>query len=338
MKKIVELKPVKETTQEYEVAEARIKLWLKRELYHPILAAFKMPMGILNDSTRINSALLRAISMGRVTYKDGVFSGQFNGGISRELKTLGAKFDRLRGVFKLPLDQIPYGIRSAFISADTKFRSKISEVDQLIARIVPEEIARNLKLSDVFEQSVWKVEKDFQQSIKNITVAPQLSETAVKSLGIEYETDMQRDIKGWTEESIVRLRKYVQETIFAGNRYDAMIDTIQKDFQVSANKAKFLARQETKLLMTKFKEVRFRDSGVSEYKWHCVVGSKLHPVRPRHKALSDASKNKTKDNPDGKIYRFDDPPITTEPGQPVRYNNPGEDFNCRCVAIPLVRF
>ena len=36
---------------------------------------------------------------------------------------------------------------------------------------------------------------------------------------------------------------------------------------------------------------------------------------------------------DGKIFEFANPPITNEKGD---RNNPGEDWQCRCEAIPIV--
>lgn len=101
---------------------------------------------------------------------------------------------------------------------------------------------------------------------------------------------------------------------------------IQDSYDVSANKAKLLALQETSLLMGKFKQVRYADSGVQEYRWGCVAGTKNHPVPPWHKAL------------EGKIFRWDGPPITSKLGEPVHRSNSGEDFNCRCFARPIVRF
>ena len=59
------------------------------------------------------------------------------------------------------------------------------------------------------------------------------------------------------------------------------IGAIQKSYGVTANKAKFLARQETKLLTTTLKEVRYVDAGVTKYKWKSVTGTAAHPVRPR---------------------------------------------------------
>lgn len=123
----------------------------------------------------------------------------------------------------------------------------------------------------------------------------------------------------------MKLRKQVMAAAFRGNRYDALVKTIQRSYGVTVSKAKFLAHQETNLLMAKFKETRYTDAGIVEYRWRCVTGSKLHPVRPSHKAL------------DGKIFRFDDPPITTPPSEAPRRNNPGEDYGCRCTAVPVVR-
>ena len=92
---------------------------------------------------------------------------------------------------------------------------------------------------------------------------------------------------------------------------------------MSQRKAKFLASQETRLLTSKLKEVRYKDVGIDEYIWQTVKGTPEHPVRPMHKKLN------------GTKQRFSSPPITNEKGQ---RNNPGEDYRCRCVARPIVKF
>jgi len=142
----------------------------------------------------------------------------------------------------------------------------------------------------------------------------------------DWANNMDLYIQKFTEEQIKKLRKDIQQQVFKGNRRETMVKKIQDSYKVTANKAKFLARQETSLLMAKFKESRYTSAGVTHYKWRCVAGSKLHPVRPSHKRL------------DGKTFTWQDPPITTEADEPVRRNNPGQDYNCRCTAIPIVRF
>ena len=87
--------------------------------------------------------------------------------------------------------------------------------------------------------------------------------------------------------------------------------------------------------MAKYKETKYVAAGVPEYRWGCVKMPhqsspqaiyKPGDVRYSHGIL------------EGKIFSWNNPPITTPPGEPERRNNPGQDYNCRCFAIPIVRF
>ena len=80
---------------------------------------------------------------------------------------------------------------------------------------------------------------------------------------------------------------------------------------------------ENYLYVTKLKETIYTDAGVPKYKWGTVVGSPGHEVRHSHAILK------------GKIFRWDNPPVVNEKGD---RKNPGEDFGCRCFAIPIVEF
>ena len=109
----------------------------------------------------------------------------------------------------------------------------------------------------------------FEESIRNITVAPQLSQESRNRLAREWKNNLDLSINEFTQKEIIALRKNMQATVFAGNRYGSAIQTIKKSYDVTQNKAKFLARQETGLLMAKFKELRYSEIGVKEYKWRC---------------------------------------------------------------------
>ena len=60
-------------------------------------------------------------------------------------------------------------------------------------------------------------------------------------------------------------------------------------------------------------EFRQRGAGITKYKWST---SRDGSVRPEHKTNN------------GKIFNWDRPPAKT--------GNPGFDYNCRCVAIPIL--
>jgi SPP1 gp7 family putative phage head morphogenesis protein len=58
-------------------------------------------------------------------------------------------------------------------------------------------------------------------------------------------------------------------------------------------------------------------SGIEYYTWRT---KRDNLVRSRHQEL------------EGRIFRWDDPPMLEFP----RYGNPGDDFGCRCVGVPVV--
>lgn len=326
----VELKPIKETTEDFEACERRIKELFKAEIYFPLLASLTLTKTTLTNEDEEN-ALIAALRSGRITFYRGAFAGKFNAAISKELKRLGARFDKRTATFKILVSELPMEVRHTISASEYRFIEKMAGIDRKLAQIVPEQIAAKLKVADLFDRTLWKTDQAFRQSVKGITVSPELPPEQRKKIADEWQQNMELWIKDFTEKEIVQLRTNLQKAIYSGNRYESTISTIQKSYGVSANKAKFLARQETSLLMTKFKQTRYQAAGVNEYKWGRVAGTPAHPVRPRHKELAAASER-------GTIYRWDAPPVSTAPGEPERRNNPGQDYNCRCFAKPIVRF
>lgn len=318
--KTIELKPIKESTEDYEAMEARIIALLKKYIYLPLVAELKAPTSVLQNSL---SDVADAIKSGRINFYRGNFSGRFNSRISQELKKLGAQWGRKQGTWKIPLSSLPSDIRTAIAASEDRFKRSLQNIDTKLSQILPEEIADKIKLDDLFDTTLWKVNEDFKKSVKGITVAPELTTADRKRIASEYTNNLKLYIKDWTDKAVKDLRKEMQERVFTGLRYESAVQIIQKSYGVSQNKAKFLARQETSLLMTKFKQVRYEAAGVKEYKWGCVTGSANHPVRPMHKAL------------EGKVFSWNNPPVTSENGD---HNNPGQDYNCRCFARPIVRF
>jgi len=320
MKEIV-LKPVPPSSEKYEEVEAALVNLMREEIYLPILKSLK------SNATLKNSIedLISAIDSGRITFHRGEFRGRFSSRVSKELKARGAIWKN--GAWKINLHKLPITVRSAIQTSEIEFKRAIGRIDEMLAKKLPEEIADKINLEKIYDSTLWKAEKDFKISVKGVIVPPDLTKEQRKAISEEYTHDMQRYIKEWSEKEIVRLRKEVQEQIFVqGNRRESIEALVKTRYDVSKSKAKFLARQETSLLMAKFHETRYKSAGIEEYKWVAVPGTKLHPTRPAHKAL------------DGKTFRWDDPPITTAPGEPIRRNNPGQDYNCRCSARPIVRF
>ena len=104
---------------------------------------------------------------------------------------------------------------------------------------------------------------------------------------------------------------------------------IQKEYSLTLRKAQLLARDQVSSLNAQISKMQQQDAGCTKYRWSTSKDSR---VRDCHRAL------------EGKIFNWDDPPEmwyeTKSRGRVStgRRCNPGEDYCCRCVAIPVFDF
>ncbi len=325
MNDVIQLAPVKESIDDYDEIEKRIITAFRKIVFLPLMREMEAKGGDRFENAR-RSALEVAIGSGKVRLQAGQFSGRFGAEVTKELRSIGAVWDKATATFRIHLSLLEPEIRAAVAASEARFQERLKRIDAQLAKNLPLEISESIKTADLIDSSLWKTDRDLRKTLKQITVLPQVSAEARQKIADEWSGNLDLWIKDFTAEEIAKLRKQIERNAFSGNRYEEIVASIKRSYGVTQAKAKFLARQETSLLLTKFKETRYTEAGVHEYKWGCVAGSKNHPVRPSHKRL------------EGKVFRWDDPPITTEPGEPTRRNNPGQDFNCRCYAKPIVKF
>ena len=166
---------------------------------------------------------------------------------------------------------------------------------------------------------------------------------AVKdTLGIDLLDDYYKGefydeaIRRWISENILKIKSLPTETL--GNMRQIILDSyvkgksirdIQKDIQeaynVSKRYAQLLARDQIATLNAQITKQQQQDAGCKKYKWSTSHDSR---VRDCHRSLN------------GKTFSWDDPPemwYETKSGRVYtgRHCHPGEDYCCRCVAIPV---
>lgn len=329
----IELKPIKEDQSYQDLINNKILKLFIQELYSPLLSILNEPIKSIKNS-RINN-LERALLDNRVYYAEGQFFGKFNSYISKELQSLGAKWNPKNNSYKLEESKVPITIRGVIALSKNKFDEKLKQIDKKLEELSPQRISEQLNISKILDKNLFTIEKDFAQSIKNITVEPQLTDEQREKIAVEWQNNLRLYFKKYvSEEQIPKLRQIVQDNVYSGIRRENLIKSFQENYGVSYNKAKFWAHQETNLMMAKYKESKYVAAGIPEYKWACVhmphqksPNSVYKPgeVRYSHGIL------------EGKIFSWNDPPITTAPDQAQRRNNPGQDYNCRCFAIPILR-
>lgn len=104
-----------------------------------------------------------------------------------------------------------------------------------------------------------------------------------------------------------------------GQRHEVLAKRIEERFGVSESRAALIARDQTAKLNAAVTKVRQTEAGIVEYTW---LSARDERVRDRHKELN------------GTRQRWDSPPIVDK--KSGRRGHPGEDIQCRCVAVPVI--
>jgi SPP1 gp7 family putative phage head morphogenesis protein len=148
-----------------------------------------------------------------------------------------------------------------------------------------------------------------------------------KKASIKVEPAIAKMVPKWRHENVglvrtmfdderTKLEKLLADG--AGRRFETLARDIEQRFEISTRHAELIARDQTNKLNSRISQGRMAAAGITTYRWTTAGDER---VRPLH------------DDLDGEVFDFDDPPVTNDDGDT---NNPGEDYQCRCVAFPIL--
>lgn len=283
-------------------------------------ASVAAKLEITNAAGSPGVALKEALRSGRVQYGNGIFSGKFSSAITRELRALGAVFDKRERVYKLDLAKVPdfakaeaalYQAKAKKAYADIK--RKLNEIEANLPDIVGAAKINALPTTE-------RIESGWKKSARALEVMPELTPGARHAMADAYSTNMKLWVKKFSKEMIVDLRQTVEQNARQGYRFDKLVDGIKSKYKTTDSKAKFLAAQETRIFMSEFREQRFSQAGVTEYVWDGTMDIR---ERKDHKLLQ------------GRRFSYANPPIVDR--ATGRRANPGKDYGCRCIDRPILR-
>lgn len=112
---------------------------------------------------------------------------------------------------------------------------------------------------------------------------------------------------------ITRLKGVVTQAVGSATRSTEIEAQVREALGVGRGRAKLIARDQIAKLNGNLTQVRQEASGVDEYIWSTSLDER---VRPSHRSK------------EGKRFRWDSPPSDT--------GHPGHDYQCRCVALPIL--
>ena len=318
----IKLRPV----YDYDKYHEHILQVLEFELYYTIFKPLMDILGVeakeveVRSASRWNkagSALERAIKAGTVSYADGYFLGSFNAQIGKELRTMGATFDSRRKGYKLA--SLPVEIKTLIVTARAEVKSRAEALQSKLVEI--EQKALQVDLGHYVRNVFGDLDKQFVRTVKpNLEIPMEITAGMADKIEEDYTTNVNLYINGWKQEQVERLRDAVQKNAEQGFRADKMKDILESEYGISKNRAKFIARQETALMVSKYRETRYQEAGLNEYIWSTSHDER---VRKDHRDLN------------GRKFSWDSPPVVDK--ATGRRGNPGEDFGCRCLAVPVMR-
>lgn len=118
-------------------------------------------------------------------------------------------------------------------------------------------------------------------------------------------------------QSLDKMKDKILADFEAGKRSTDMAKDIQRIYSIDKKHARFIARDQTAKLNGQITRAQQQDAGINKYIWRTSLDER---VRESHAEL------------EGQVCEWDDPPENSD----GRACNPGEDYNCRCIAEAVI--
>lgn len=317
------IKPVIDKQSYFNLMTNALLAYLRDGIYLPMFEIF---------STRPSKAfngidvIVEALNSGDIYYDNrvGGFKAikRFNNRVAKELQDMGAKYNAHQKCYKIAFDKLPSNLLVAIAKADALFSDRIRLLQRFLAEVegnvdlIVESMVFDDQLATVLDQEG----NEIQKTVRHLhVIEPELSPSQQKAMTEQYTNNVSTAIKGWLPDRMQSLRQKIQRLVLDGFRQDAVEKLLLNEYNVATNKAKFWARNETSLVLSEFKRQQYTAMGFTKFIWKTRKDS---TVRDEHREL------------EGRTFFYDNPPIIDK--RTGKTGLPGQTYNCRCVAIPVV--
>lgn len=315
----VAIKDFKTREQYFKLIQKVIMQHLWDELYKPLFEKLSIKPKATNDLDVLRNALRE----GKIFYIEGGFKAvkKFGNSVARELEHIGAVYDKRQKMYRIAYDKLPKDLLVSVAESQRLSQERIQFVDKYLADFMGniDEFVDNIAFTKEVVTILDDANQQVEKNVKRINViTPELDAVQAREIAKSYTTNMQYYIKKWAEKDIPEFRKKVAKAVLEGYREDKVQKILQQEYKIGADKAKFLAQNETSIMLAQYRKVTYQKMGFNKFKWVTIMDGK---ERELHAKLN------------GKIFSFDNPPVIDE--RLGQRGLPGEIFNCRCSLIPV---
>jgi len=180
----------------------------------------------------------------------------------------------------------------------------IAEYSDDVLKVIALRIARSI---NVFNETQFD-----KTMVQSLGVNPFASEPWLAQEMDAFVADNVALIKTIPSQFFGSIQGIVSDGARSGKNMQDITADLQKRTGVAKSRAKFIARDQVSKFNGDLNQLRQKNVGINSYIWSTSLDER---VRPSHAAK------------EGKKFSWDNPPNDT--------GHPGEDYNCRCVAIPV---
>ena len=272
----------------------------------------------------VESPLIAALNEGTIWYVGDTFYGNLNSKLSKDLRSLGAKFDTKTNTFVLSIDKMPYSLRSALIGSKAKAKEihdKSIALLTVIIGFIKESKTMGLNIYPFLQSISDKAKNAFDNSIPETEEENnQIPQSVLNQIHAEAFESLDEAIREFSIQTAKDLQKCIVDNQKKYNgRTDKLKDCIRLYRGILKRHSNLLSSQQASILIAKYIKERAKAFGSTGYIWNTKLDAR---VRHSHERL------------EGQVFNWDDPPIVDL--NTGRRANPGEDYNCRCSAKILL--
>lgn len=320
MKKPIAIKDFKQLEGYTKLIQDKVFSELWQLIYKPMFKIARIEPTASNEDNPIKEAL----KSGVIYYENGGFKSRetFSNRLSQALIKLGARYDKWENSFKIAIEDIPKEIWESIKLSIQKAQQKLSQISQFLQYV-------EMNLDQIIETMLFHNEvitvlddvgNQIQKNVKKVNILEfDFTDEQKEEIARNYTNNMQLYIKDFIQKRVPEMRQKVAKAVLEGYREIDVQKMLETEYGIAERKAKFLAQNETSIMLAQIKKVHYSAMGFDSFMWHTILDAR---ERPLHRELN------------GKIFRFDNPPVIDE--RTGQRGLPGETYNCRCNMTPIM--
>lgn len=174
------------------------------------------------------------------------------------------------------------------------------------------------KLGPTIQKFALRVSKKNGEEFRRV-IGITSRDTGLKTTLDHFQDRNVAEIKSLAGKQLTEIRGILEEGEIGAARVEDISKRIQDSFGVTKSKGDLLARDQVLQLNADLTKTRQTNAGITKYIW---TTSNDERVRPDHAEL------------DGTVQSWAAPPVVDE--KSGRTGNPGDDYQCRCIAFPVL--